>query len=72
MKTILLATFSLSILTGCVVEDLNNAIQSSTYAIYENQDAVQRSNDAIRLNSALVNTSNQGLAENRRLIESAK
>jgi|GEM_PF-5221617 len=72
MKMILLAIPALIVLTGCVIEDLNNAIQSSTYTIYENQDAVQRSNDAIRMNSALVNTSNQGLAENRRLLESVK
>ena len=71
MKTLLLAISALTLLSGCVVEDLNSALTSTTYSIYENVDAVQRSNAAVAHNCCLVNESNRVVEENRRLIEAA-
>lgn len=71
MKTLLLAIPALMLLSGCIVEDLNSAVNASTYTIYSNIDAVQRSNDAVQRNCSLVNQSNQVVSENRRLLEAA-
>lgn len=72
MKTVLLAFTALTLLSGCVIEDLNNAVISSTYTVYSNIEAVQRSTDAIARNCALVQVANEALAENHRLLKAAE
>lgn len=72
MKTVLLALSALAMLSGCIVEDLNSAVNASTYTIYSNQEAVNRSSERIRENCALVSESNAVLEENRRLLNSIK
>jgi hypothetical protein len=56
--------------TGCsIVNQLNNAVDESTCAIYANAEAVDHSTQVVRRNQQLIQESNAVIEKNGQLLE---